>query len=39
MGRRSKYGIEKNVEAVNDYKSGKRGTMQICKDMNRGKSI
>lgn len=33
MGRKSKYTIEQKVEAVLDYKSGKRGTCQICKDL------
>ncbi|MDD3049263.1 MAG: transposase [Bacilli bacterium] len=33
MGRKSKYTIEQKIEAVLDYKSGKRGTYQICKDL------
>lgn len=33
MGRKSKYSIEQKKEAVLDYKSGKRGTCQICKDL------
>lgn len=31
MGRKSKYTIEQKVEAILDYKSGKRGTYQIFK--------
>lgn len=34
MGRKSKYTLEQKVKAVEDYKNGKRGTMQICKDLN-----
>ena len=33
MGRKSKYTPEQKKEAVLDYKSGKRGKCQICKDM------
>lgn len=33
MGRKSKYTIEQKVEAILDYKSGKRGTYQICMDL------
>lgn len=33
MGRKSKYTIEQKIEAVLDYKSDKRGTRQICKDL------
>lgn len=33
MGRKSKYTIGQKIEAVLDYKSGKRGTCQICKDL------
>lgn len=33
MGRKSKYTIEQKVEAVQDYKSGKRGKSQICYDL------
>lgn len=33
MGRKSKYTAEQKIEAVLDYKSGKRGTSQICKDL------
>lgn len=33
MGRKSKYTIEQKIEAVLDYKNGKRGTCQICKDL------
>lgn len=33
MGRKSKYTIEEKVEAVLDYKSGKRGKAQICNDL------
>lgn len=34
MGRKSNYTIEQKIQAVEDYKSGKRGTMQICSDLN-----
>ena len=34
MGRKSKYSIEEKLEAVQDYKSGKRGTAQLCSDLN-----
>ena len=34
MGRKSQYTIEQKIQAVEDYKSGKRGTMQICNDLN-----
>lgn len=34
MGRKSKYTIEQKIEAVEDYKSGKRGTRKICNDLN-----
>lgn len=34
MGRKSKYTLEQKIKAVEDYKNGKRGTMQICKDLN-----
>lgn len=34
MGRKSSYTIEQKIQAVEDYKSGKRGTMQICSDLN-----
>lgn len=33
MGRKSKYTTEQKIEAVLDYKSGKRGTCQICKNL------
>lgn len=33
MGRKSKYTVEQKVEAVLDYKSGKRGKTQICHDL------
>ena len=33
MGRKSKYTIEEKVQAVLDYKNGKRGTIQICNDL------
>ncbi len=33
MGRKSKYTIEEKVQAVLDYKSGKRGVSQICNDL------
>ena len=33
MGRKSKCTIEQKIEAVLDYKSGKSGTCQICKDL------
>ena len=33
MGRKSKYTIEEKVQAVLDYKSGKRGKAQICNDL------
>ena len=33
MGRNSKYTIEQKIEAVLDYKTGKRGVHQICKDL------
>lgn len=38
MGRKSKYTIEQKVEAVKDYKSGKRGASQICNDLRLCKS-
>lgn len=38
MGRKSKYTIEQKVEAVKDYKSGKRGISQICHDLRLCKS-
>ena len=34
MGRKSKYTIEEKVQAVSDYKNGKRGVAQICNDLN-----
>ena len=34
MGRKSKYTIEEKVQAVLDYKNGKRGVAQICNDLN-----
>ena len=33
MGRKSKYTIEEKDQAVLDYKNGKRGTIQICNDL------
>lgn len=33
MGRKSKYTIEEKVQAVLDYKNGKRGVKQICNDL------
>lgn len=33
MGRKSKYTIEEKIQAVLDYKSGNRGTAQICNDL------
>jgi transposase-like protein len=33
MGRKSKYTIEEKVQAVQDYKTGKRGKGQICNDL------
>lgn len=33
MGRKSKYTLEERVNAVLDYKSGKRGKSQICNDL------
>lgn len=38
MGRKSNYSIEEKVRAVLDYKSGIRGTSQICNDLNMRKS-
>ena len=38
MGRKSKYTIEEKVQAVQDYKTGKRGTSQICNDLGLCKS-
>ena len=38
MGRKSKYTIEEKVQAVLDYKSGKRGKAQICNDLGLNKS-
>lgn len=33
MGRKSKYTVEQKMEAVHDYKSGKRGISQISNDL------
>ena len=33
MGRKSKYSIEEKLQAVLDYKKGKRGVTQICTDL------
>lgn len=33
MGRKSKYSVEQKVEAVTDYKIGKRSVIQICHDL------
>lgn len=33
MGRKRNYTIEQKVEAVMDYKSGKRGARQKCNDL------
>ena len=38
MGRKSKYTIEEKVQAVLDYKNGKRGAVQICNDLNMNQS-
>ena len=38
MGRKSKYTIEEKVQAVLDYKTGKRGFAQICNDLGLHKS-
>lgn len=38
MGRKSKYTIEQKIEAVLDYKTGKRGVRQICHDLKLCKS-
>ena len=33
MGRKNQFSIEEKIQAVLDYKSGKRGTAQICNDV------
>ena len=38
MGRINKYSIDEKVQAVLDYKNGKRGTSQICNDLDIEKS-
>lgn len=38
MGRKSKYTIKEKVQAVLDYKNGKRGAAQICNDLNMNQS-
>lgn len=32
MGRKSKYSIEEKLQAISDYKTGKRGITEICRD-------
>ena len=38
MGRKSKYTIEEKVQAVQDYKIGKKGIAQICNDLGLNRS-
>ena len=38
MGRKSKYSPEEKLQAVLDYKNGKRGIIQICNDLGLHKS-
>jgi len=38
MGRKSKYTIEEKIQAVLDYKNGRRGVTQICNDLGLHKS-
>ena len=38
MGRKSRFTIEEKVQAVLDYKEGKRGSTQICNDLGLHKS-
>jgi len=33
MSRKSKYTVEQKIEAVLDYKKGKRSAIQICSDL------
>ena len=38
MGRKSRFTMEERVQAVRDYKEGKRRFSQICKDLRLHKS-